>query len=96
MLPIVGAMIPGFIGMLTLPYVGYITRGLGNLIENFTTLQPLLMTIFIAVSFALIIVTPLSSVAIAYAISFSRISFGSGKRWDSCNFVYTRHTALLK
>ncbi|GEQ62044.1 membrane protein [Vagococcus lutrae] len=77
MLPIVGAMIPGFIGMLTLPYVGYITRGLGNLIENFTNLQPLLMTIFIAVSFALIIVTPLSSVAIAYAISLAGLASGA-------------------
>ncbi|MFC6347804.1 PTS transporter subunit IIC [Vagococcus carniphilus] len=76
-IPIVGAMIPGLIGMLTLPYVGYVTTGLGALIENFTTLQPLMMTILIAISFALIIVTPLSSVAIAYAISLSGLASGA-------------------
>ncbi|AGN23942.1 PTS sugar transporter subunit IIC [Erysipelothrix amsterdamensis] len=75
--PIIGGVIPGFIGLLTLPYVGKITGLLGSLIANFTTLQPLLMMILIAVCFALIIVTPLSTVAIAYAISLAGLGSGA-------------------
>lgn len=76
-IPIVGALIPGFIGVLVLPYVSSLTGLLGSLISNFTNLQPLLMMILISISFALIIVTPLSSVAIAYAISLAGLGSGA-------------------
>lgn len=76
-IPIVGGVIPGFIGLITLPYVAKLTGLLGSLIANFTTLQPLLMMVLIAIAFALIIVTPLSTVAIAYAISLAGLGSGA-------------------
>lgn len=75
--PILGGVIPAFIGLLTLPYVGQITALLGSVIANFTTLQPLIMMILIAICFAIIIVTPLSTVAIAYAISIAGLGSGA-------------------
>lgn len=75
--PVLGGVLPGFIGLLALPYVAQITTLLGSVIANFTTLQPLVMMIFIAVAFALIIVTPLSTVAIAYAISIAGLGSGA-------------------
>ena len=76
-IPLIGGVIPAFIGLLSLPYVKNITSLLGSLIANFTTLLPLLMAVVIAISFALIIVTPLSTVAIAYAISIQGLGAGA-------------------
>lgn len=45
--------------------------------KQLTTVQPLIMAIVIAVAFALIIMTPLSTVAIAYAISLTDLAAGA-------------------
>lgn len=58
----------GYIGKLLLPIVGSITTIIGNGVNSFTTLQPVLMSILIAMSFAIIIVSPISTVAIGLAI----------------------------
>ena len=76
-MPIIGGVLPAFLGLLTLPYVVKFTGLIGTLIANFTSLQPLVMMVVIAISFALIIVTPLSSVAIAYAISLAGLGSGA-------------------
>lgn len=75
--PIIGGVIPGFIGLTLLPFVAQLTMALGTVIANFTSLQPLLMMVLIAVSFAIIIITPLSTVAIAYAISIAGLGSGA-------------------
>lgn len=75
--PIVGGVIPALIGVTTLPYVAQLTAMLGNVIGNFTNLQPLVMMVLIAICFAIIIVTPLSTVAIAYAISIAGLGSGA-------------------
>lgn len=75
--PIIGAVIPGLVGVLTLPYISTITAFLGSVISNFTSLQPLVMMVLIAMCFALIIVTPLSTVAIAYAITLAGLGSGA-------------------
>ncbi len=76
-IPILGGIIPGLIGTLTLPFVAKATALLGDLIANFTNLQPFLMMIFLAVIFGAMIVTPISTVAIAYAISLSGLGAGA-------------------
>ncbi|QBO36327.1 PTS sugar transporter subunit IIC [Periweissella cryptocerci] len=58
----------GLLGMYMLPYVSLITKFIGNMINEFTTLQPLLMVILIAISFAIILETPISTVGLALAI----------------------------
>lgn len=77
-LPIIISVFSGFIGMLTLPYVTIVTKGIGRLIETFSTFNPLLMSILIAVSFGLLMVTPISLVAIATAVGLNGLSAGAG------------------
>lgn len=77
LLPIIAGAGAGTIGTITLPYVQQITSGLGTLINSFTELQPILMSILIAVSFSIIIVSPVSTVAIATAIGLSGLASGA-------------------
>lgn len=73
---LVGAGI-GFLGLLMLPYVKNISTTIGYIINSFTTLQPLLMCILIAMSFSILIVSPISTVAIGIAIGLSGLSSGA-------------------
>ena len=75
--PIVIGALSGLIGMFTLPYVAMISQAIGHAINTFTNLQPLLMSILISMSFALIILSPLSTVAIGMAIGLTGISAGA-------------------
>lgn len=74
LVPAVSVIVAGSIGIFTLPYVKQITTMVGSVVNNFTTLQPVLMGILIAICFALLIVSPLSTVAVATAITLA----GSG------------------
>lgn len=76
-IPLLGGAVPGLIGLFTLPYVARVTAILGDLIDNFTNLQPLIMMVLLAITFGIVIVTPLSTVAIAYAISLSGLGAGA-------------------
>lgn len=73
-LPVIG----GGIGLLTLPFVSQITQLIGQVINSFTELNPLLMSILIAATFSLLMVTPISLVAIAAAISLTGLGSGAG------------------
>ncbi|MDO4670221.1 MAG: PTS sugar transporter subunit IIC [Aerococcus sp.] len=77
LMPIVAGAGVGFIGMLLYPYVTLITVGIGNLINNFTALQPLLMSILIASSFSLLIISPITTVGIGLAIQLNGLSAGA-------------------
>ncbi|MDF7639374.1 PTS sugar transporter subunit IIC [Lactobacillus sp. ESL0791] len=66
-----------YIGFLLLPWVSKITTGLGAIIASFTKLQPVIMCILIAWMFALLIVTPVSTVAIGMAIQLNGIAAGA-------------------
>ncbi|WP_114603058.1 PTS sugar transporter subunit IIC [Staphylococcus sp. EZ-P03] len=76
-LPVVIPVVAGFIGLTTLPYVSGITKALGAVIHSFTELNPLLMSILIAMAYSLLMVTPISVVAIATAISLSGLGSGA-------------------
>ena len=65
------------IGVFTLPYVRLITTGIGNMVNSFTELQPVFMSMLISMVFSFIIISPLSTVAIAIAIGLSGIAAGS-------------------
>lgn len=73
---IVGAGV-GYLGLLALPYVSGISIALGNGINSFTTLQPMLMCILICMSFSIIIVSPVSTVALAFAIGLTGLASGA-------------------
>ena len=46
-LPVLVPVVSGAIGLMTLPYVQIITKSIGRLINGFTELNPLLMSILI-------------------------------------------------
>ena len=73
-LPVVIPVLSALIGLLTLPYVQTITKGLGHMVNSFTDLNPLIMSILISVTFSLLMVTPISLVAIAISLT----GLGSG------------------
>ena len=75
-LPVVIPVLSALIGLLTLPYVQTITKGLGHMVNSFTDLNPLIMSILISVTFSLLMVTPISLVAIATAISLTGLGSG--------------------
>lgn len=62
--PIVVGIGAGLIGYYLYPYVTKITAAIGDLINTFTTLQPILMSILIACSFAFLIISPISTVVL--------------------------------
>ena len=67
LLPIIVLVVGGGIGLLILPYVKFVTTFIGMIVMAFTKLQPLLMGVLIGMSFAAMIVSPISSVGIAVA-----------------------------
>lgn len=77
LLPSLTVLIPGVIGYYILPYVHYITTWIGDLVNLVTKLQPIPMGILIAVLFAIIMVTPISTVGIATAIGINGIGSGA-------------------
>lgn len=76
--PILAGAGIGFLGSLTKPYVSMITTGIGDVINTFTKLAPYPMSILIAMSFAILIVTPLSTVAISVAIGLAGMGSAAG------------------
>lgn len=77
LVPAIVVIIAGGIGIFTLPFVKEITLFVGNIINKFTTFQPILMGILISICFAFLIVSPLSTVAVATAISLGGIGSGA-------------------
>lgn len=75
--PIVVGIGAGLIGYYLYPYITKITAAIGDLINTFTTLQPILMSILIACSFAFLIISPISTVAIGMAIQLNGVSAGA-------------------
>lgn len=75
-LPIIGAAL-GAVGVFTLPYISKITVAIGAVINSFTQLQPLIMSILICVSFSLLIISPISTVAIGIAIGIDGLGAGA-------------------
>ncbi|WP_428839248.1 PTS sugar transporter subunit IIC [Enterococcus canis] len=77
LLPIIVGAGVGFVGLLALPYVRLITVGIGNMINSFTNLQPFVMSILICISFAILIISPISTVAIGIAIGVAGLGAGA-------------------
>lgn len=76
-MPIVVGVGAGLIGMLLYPYVTQITVAIGKIINNFTDFQPIIMSILIACSFAALIISPITTVAIGLAIQLNGVSAGA-------------------
>ncbi len=77
LVPAIVVIVAGGIGIFALPYVKGITLFIGDIINKFTTLQPILMGILISLCFAFLIVSPFSTVAVATAIALGGIGSGA-------------------
>ena len=77
LLPILVGAGVGTVGLLTLPYVSLVTSTIGNIINSFTQLQPLVMAVLISVAFSILIISPISTVAIGIAIGISGLGAGA-------------------
>ncbi|MTD91365.1 PTS sugar transporter subunit IIC [Corynebacterium hiratae] len=71
-------LVAGTIGwVVTYPIVKVFTLWLGNLVNGATTLQPVLMGVVLAILFAIMIVSPVSTVGIATAIFIDGVASGT-------------------
>ncbi|MDD7305111.1 MAG: PTS sugar transporter subunit IIC [Peptoniphilaceae bacterium] len=77
LLPLLLVVILGSLGLFTLPHVSSLTGAVGMLVEKITTLQPLLMSILLSMIFAILIISPFSTVAVALAIGLSGLGSGA-------------------
>ena len=75
--PILCGSVVGALGMWSYRYVHMISMAVGDVLNSFTDLQPILLCTLIAMSFAVIIATPLSTVGLAYAIGINGIAGGA-------------------
>ncbi len=64
-------------GAVLLPYTSKLTSFLGHMVSYFTELNPLVMAVLISVTYALLMVTPISVVPIATAIGLSGLGSGA-------------------
>jgi len=76
-LPMSTILIVGSIVMFTHPYVSFVSAKIGELINYFTTLQPVLMGMLIAIAYSWLILSPLSTVGIALAIGLVGVGAGT-------------------
>ncbi|MFT8318196.1 MAG: PTS sugar transporter subunit IIC [Sporolactobacillus sp.] len=77
-MPLIVCTLGGGMGLAVYPYVHAITLGLGRMINSFSVLQPIPMGILIAASFSVLMISPVSTVAIATAIGMSGLASGAG------------------
>lgn len=75
--PTVTLLLVGGIGHFLLPYVKMITTMIGQGIASLLGLQPILMSVLIAMIFCFLIVSPITTVGIALAISLAGIGSGA-------------------
>ncbi|WP_423364299.1 PTS sugar transporter subunit IIC [Mycoplasma sp. P36-A1] len=84
LLPAITIITTSAITSFTAPSVSMISVGIGEMINSFTVMQPLIMSILIAISFAIIIVSPISTVAIALLISLTMNSSAAATMGVAC------------
>lgn len=78
LIPPIALIVGGGIGTFILPYVKGITTIVGVLVAQLLNLQPIVMSVLIAIIFSILIVSPITTVGIALAISLVGIGSGAG------------------
>lgn len=77
LMPSILLLVAGGIGHLTLGPVSAFTQAIGIVIKNLTVMQPIAMGVLMGIAFGLLIVSPISTVGIATAITLAGIGAGS-------------------
>ena len=77
LVPLVGVLISYILAVLITEPISYVTTGVGALVEQATTYQPILMGLIIAVLMGMALTAPISSAAIAMTIPIGALAFGA-------------------
>ncbi|QDJ58335.1 PTS sugar transporter subunit IIC [Weissella hellenica] len=75
--PLAVLVVGGGLGLVTLPFMVSIQNSIGRVVQAATTTAPLVMGILLGALFAILIVSPLSSVGIATAIGLAGVGAGA-------------------
>mgnify|MGYP004480272865 CR=1 FL=1 len=67
----------GAFGIWSYKYVHMISTFIGDVLNTFTNLQPTIMCILLGTAFAVLIVTPISTIALGYAIGLTGLAGGT-------------------
>lgn len=67
----------GSLGLITLPYVAGFTGAIGTLVEQFTNFTPIIAGVLIAITFSIMIVSPVSTAGVAMAITLAGVGSGA-------------------
>ncbi|KGX87750.1 PTS transporter subunit IIC [Pontibacillus litoralis] len=78
LIPTIILVVAGGLGVFLLPYVAHITTLIGMFVAQLLNFQPIIMSILIAITFSLLIVSPITTVGIAVAISLTGLGAGAG------------------
>lgn len=88
-IPLLCVVVAGGLGLVTLPYVKELTHLIGLGVAKLTGLQPYVMAVLLAVVFAALIVSPITTVGIALAISLAGIGSGAANLGiTACGFGF--------
>lgn len=77
LIPPIVLIVGGGLGLSMLPLVSHMTTIIEHLVAQLLTLQPVVMSVLIAMIFSIFIVTPVTMVGIAVAISLAGIGSGA-------------------
>lgn len=75
--PSIVILVAGGIGMLVYPYIQILSLAIGAFVAEMMTLSPIIMSFILGITFAVMIISPISTVAIATAISISGVASGA-------------------
>ncbi|MEG0289198.1 MAG: PTS sugar transporter subunit IIC [Carnobacterium sp.] len=78
LIPPISLIVGGGAGLFILPYIKSITTLIGHLTAQLLNFQPIVMSVLIAIIFSILIVSPITTVGIALAISLVGIGSGAG------------------
>jgi len=85
--PIISLVIGGLVAIYIAPWVTALTSWIGIAVEAATEMQPIIMGIIIAVIFCFIIMSPLSSSALAIGLGLSGIAAGAALAGTTASMV---------
>lgn len=71
LIPTLGGALCGAVGIFLQPYVGLVTKGISTAVAEFTHFTPMLASLLIGAVFAVMIVSPVSTVVVALAVQLT-------------------------
>lgn len=87
LVPAATILVGGFVGITISPVIAEMMKGIGQVINTATELQPIPMGIIVAVLMGIILTLPISSAALAISLGLSGIAGGASLVGCCCNMI---------